>query len=90
MTEKLEQIYAYTDALAGEFDQALSEAHAADGENPAWVRLKELPKSKNLLWAAGRKDAENTLKSWEDYHDNETEVLKLLTEALLGQHLSSR
>jgi hypothetical protein len=38
------RMYAYTDALAREFDQALSELHAADGENPAWARLKELPK----------------------------------------------
>jgi hypothetical protein len=90
VTGRLERMYAYTDALAREFDQALSELHAADGENPAWARLKELPKSKDLLAVAGRKDVENTLNSRKDYLDNETEVLKLLTEAVFGQHLSSR
>jgi hypothetical protein len=89
LERKLERMYAYTEALAGEFDQALSEAHAADGENSAQARLKELPKSQDLLKVAGRKDAENTPKSWDDYLHNETEVLKLLTEAVLGQHLSS-
>lgn len=84
VTQMLEQMYAYTDALAGEFDWALSETHAADGENRALARLRELPKSKDLLAEAGRNDTENTLKSWKDYHDNETKVLKLLAEAVLG------
>ena len=84
VTEKLERMYAYTEALAGEFDKALSETHPADGGKAAWAQLKELPKSKDLLAAAGREDAENTLKSWKEYVDTETTVLKLLTEVVLS------
>jgi hypothetical protein len=91
VTELLEQMYAYADALAGEFEKALSEPHAADGENPAWAQLKKKPsKFEDLLATAGREDAENTPKSWKEYTDIETKVLKLLTAAALGQHPSSR
>jgi hypothetical protein len=90
VTEMLEQMFAYTDALAREFDQALSETHAADGEKAAWARLRELPKSKDLLAAACREDARNTMKSWGAYLNYEEEVLKQLSEAALGQHPSSR
>ena len=85
VTGKLERMYLYTDALAGEFDKVLSEPHVERGENPPWARLKEQPRSKDLLKVAGRDDAKNPLECWREYDDIEAEVLKLLTRAALGQ-----
>lgn len=86
VTHRLERMYSYVDALASEFEQALSELHVADGENPAWDKLNE-PRSKSgdFLTAAGREEVKDKLESWNEYLGIEIEVLRLLTAAALGQ-----
>jgi hypothetical protein len=84
VTRTLEQMYAYADAMASEFEAALSAAGRGIGEAPALADLYQRPRAADLLRSAGRDERDRTPSSWDEYLALETEVLERMTAATLG------
>jgi hypothetical protein len=86
VTKPLEDMYAYADALAVEFEKALSRHRASDDDHSAWETLRHLDTVKDLLTTGGLGGAAGA-STWPVYLKLETHVLRLITAATLGESL---